>query len=234
MAYRKTVREVDRLRQRREDVVAAGCAVVQRAGFGRAKARDIAESAGVSVGSLYSNFDGIDGLRAEVFSLLAERELRRVAHDVEQATCPRDALVALVRGFGARCLTAPMVAWALLLEPVSSTIETLRLQYRHDYADLTASIIREGVAAGEFGMQNVEVSAPAVVGAIAESLVWPLDPAMRGRASDKTGCPSSPLGVELIEEIAHLCLRVVGAASPYDRPTTTAGADIESKGSETR
>ncbi|CAM3280889.1 TetR/AcrR family transcriptional regulator [Stackebrandtia soli] len=218
MAYRKTDRELDRLRQRRESIVAAASSVVQRAGFGGAKARETAEAAGVSVGSLYSNFDGIDGLHVEVFRSLAERELRRVAHDVDDAARPRDALVALVQGFGARCLAAPMVAWALLLEPVSPAIETLRLRYRRDYADLVASVIRDGISTGEFGFQAVEISAPAIVGAIAESLVRPLDPFVR---NDFTGDTDAvPIGAGLIDEIAQFCLRAVGAEPAQTGPTT--------------
>lgn len=215
MAYRKTDRELGRLRQRRDMMVAAACVVVQRAGFGAAKARDVADEAGVSVGSLYSNFDDLDALHAEVFRLLAERELRRVARDVEAAAGPRDALAKLIRGFGARSLAAPMVAWALLLEPASPMIEALRLRYRGDYSDLAASIIRDGVEAGDFDRQAVEVSAPSVIGAIAEALVRPLDPVIRLRQARSDG-PAA--GMDLIEEIVRFCLRAVGATPPSAGP----------------
>lgn len=217
MAYRKTDRELDRLRHRRDRVVLGACEVVQRSGFGAARARDIADASGVSVGSLYSDFDGLGDLRAEVFRLLAERELRRVAQDVEAARCPGDALAVLVRGFGARSLAAPMVAWALLLEPVSPAIEALRLQYRRDYADLAASIIRDGIEALEFVPQSVEVSASSVIGAIAESLVRPLDPAMCVEAAAGN---ASAVNTGFIEEIVQFCLRAVGAAPAPVRPET--------------
>lgn len=214
MAYRKTERELDRLCQRRERVVTSACELVQRAGFAGAKAREIAEVAGVSVGSLYSNFNGIVELHAEVFRRLAERELRRVATEVEAAERASDALAVLVRGFGTRSLNAPRLAWALLLEPVGPDVETLRLTYRRDYADLVASIVREGMEAGEFSAQSVEIAAAAVVGAISESLVRPLDPALRSAAATSGQTSSLPINADLIEEILHFCLRGVGAKQP--------------------
>ncbi len=209
MAYRKTDREVTRLQRRRQRVLDATAALVRRSGFGAAKAREIADEAGVSVGSLYSGFQGLDGLLSEVFGMLAERELRRVALDVDDAAGPRKALATLVRGFGARALTAPMVSWALLLEPVSPAIDRMRLQYRNDYADLVASIIRDGIDRGEFFAQNVDVSAPAVIGAIAESLVRPLDP----HVTSSTDARFAAVDRELVEQIVQLCARMVGAAS---------------------
>lgn len=212
MTYRKTEHELDRLRRRRERVVASACEVVQGAGFVGAKAREIAALAGVSVGSLYSNFNGIDELHGEVFQLLAERELRRVAKDVDAAARSSDALAALVRGFGTRALSAPVLAWALLLEPVTPNIEVLRLQYRSDYASLASSIVREGIEVGEFAPQSVEVSAPALIGAISESLVRPLAPAP---SNTRTGAPLSRQDSELIEEILEFCFRAVAANCPY-------------------
>lgn len=214
MAYRKTERELRRLRGRRDHVVASACEVVQRSGFSGAKAREIAEASGVSVGSLYSGFDSIEGLHAEVFRLLAGRELRRVVGDVRAAPAPAASLAALVRGFGARALGAPCLARALLLEPVAPDIEALRTAYRRSYEDLAAGILREGIDAGEFAAQDIEVSAPALIGAVSASLVRPLDPARREppAAAGRAGVPDRPPGTEVIEEILRLCLRAAGAS----------------------
>ena|SRR5690625_3481579 len=235
MAYRKTERERDRLRQRRDRIVVSACEVVQRSGFGAAKARTIAERAGVSVGSLYSNFDRVDELHAEVFQILAEEELRRVAEDVEAAGCSSEALAALVRGFGSRSLAAPVASWALLLEPVSANVEALRRRYRSDYADLVSSIVRAGIEAGELPRQSVAVSAPAFIGAISESLVRPLDHAGLNMNAGAL-IPGPEAG--LIEEILAFCLRAIGADRPCTEPEhrhhrheTPVGGD-ESNGSE--
>lgn len=211
MAYRKTEREVLRLRQRRDRIVVSACEIVQRSGFGGAKAREIAETAGVSVGSLYSNFDRVEVLHAEAFRLLADRELHRVVEDVHAAPTPTASLAALVRGFGTRSLTAPRLAWALLLEPVTTTVEVLRLEYRSRYVDLATDIMRAGIDTGEFAAQAVDIAAPAVIGAISESLVRPLDPYLGGA---DVGGGARTHGTELIEKILRLCMRAVGSSAP--------------------
>lgn len=208
MAYRKTGRELDRLHQRRQRVVMSACGVVQRAGFTAAKARDIAALAGMSVGSLYSHFGGIAEVHAEAFRLLADKELQRVVRDVDTADCPSAALAALVRGFGTRALSAPVLAWALLLEPVAPDVAELRRRYRGDYENLASSIVREGIDAGEFALQTVEISAPALIGAISESLVHPLCPAL---SDTQPGTPRSRPDSELIEGIVEFCFRAVTA-----------------------
>lgn len=185
MAYRKTERELDRLCQRRERVVTSACELVQRAGFAGAKAREIAEVAGVSVGSLYSNFNGIVELHAEVFRRLAERELRRIATEVDAAESPSDGLAVLVRGFGIRSLSAPRLAWALLLEPVSPDVETLRLKYRRDYVNLVAGIVREGMEVGEFSSHPDYVSINTFWPLAADRTVWTHE--MLYRAEDFVG-----------------------------------------------
>ena len=65
-----------------------------------------------------------------------------------------------------------------------------------------AALLRAGIAAGEIPDQNAELSAAAVVGAIAESLVGPLSPVAGQIASDE----------ELIATLVRFCRRSVGAA----------------------
>jgi hypothetical protein len=65
-----------------------------------------------------------------------------------------------------------------------------------------AALLREAIAGGEIPDQNAELSAAAVVGAIAESLVGPLSPVAGESASDE----------ELIATLVRFCRRSVGAA----------------------
>lgn len=208
MAYRKTGRELERLQQRRDRVITSACEVVQRAGFAAARARDVAALAEMSVGSLYSHFGGITEVHVEVFHVLAEKELQRVAREVDAASCPSAALAALVRGFGARALSAPVLAWALLLEPVAPDVAELRLRYRGDYENLASSIVREGIDAGEFAPQTVEICAPALIGAVSESLVHPLCPVL---ADTRPGTARSRSDSALLEGIVEFCFRAVAA-----------------------
>ncbi|WP_019202546.1 TetR/AcrR family transcriptional regulator [Tsukamurella sp. 1534] len=207
MVYRQTERVATRLAQRRAEIVDAACHLVAEGGFGNAKVGAIAQAAGVSVGSVYSHFDGIDGVHAEVFAVFAGRELQRTAADLSDPANPRAAIASQVRGFGTRALRAPVLAWALLLEPAGTVIEELRRSYRDGHAALAAERIAAGVAAGAFPPQDARVTGAAIVGAIAETLVRPLSPGTAAEPPENT-----------IDEAIAFCLRAVGAAPETPAP----------------
>jgi hypothetical protein len=64
-----------------------------------------------------------------------------------------------------------------------------------------AGLLRQAIAAGELPDQNVEFSAAALVGAIAESLVGPLSPVSGGSAGED----------EIVAMLVRFCRRSVGA-----------------------
>src|SRR5215470_4800650 len=94
-------------------------------------------------------------------------------------------LEAVVATFARRALRHRRLAWALVYEPVDPLVDEERLVYRREYCRHMAGLLRAGIAAGEVPDQNAELSAAAVVGAIAESLVGPLSPVGGTMASDK-------------------------------------------------
>src|SRR5215470_20276520 len=85
-------------------------------------------------------------------------------------------LEAAVATFARRALRHRRLAWALVYEPVDPLVDAERLVYRRTYCRHMAGLLRQGIAAGEIPEQNVEFSAAALVGAIAEALVGPLSP----------------------------------------------------------
>lgn len=207
--YRKTSGEQGRLDQRRHDILSAAQRIVRQQGFGGAKIRAVAEAAGVSVGSVYSYFPDIQALHGEVFAGFAGRELATVQAAVDGPADAAAQLRRLVEIFATRALAAPRLSWALLAEPVSPAVERQRLAYRQQYVQLTAEIVDRGVLAGTFPPQSVLTTSRALVGAIAESLVGPLNP-IRSEApqlTDDTG-----------EEITVFCMRAAGVA-PAAQPT---------------
>ena len=99
-------------------------------------------------------------------------------------------------------IAANVLAWALLHEPVDPLVDAERLVYRRTYCRHMAGLLRQAIAAGEIPDQNVELSAAAVVGAIAESLVGPLSPVAGQITSEE----------ELVAWLVRFCRRSVGAA----------------------
>jgi AcrR family transcriptional regulator len=217
MVYRKTSGEQCRLDQRRADILSAAQRIVRQQGFGGAKIRPVAEAAGVSVGSVYSYFPDVQALHGEVFAEFAGRELVTVQAEVDGAGDPAAQLRRLVQIFATRALAAPRLAWALLAEPVSPAVERQRLAYRQEYVRLAAQIVDRGVLAGTFAPQSVLTTSRALVGAISESLVGPLNP-LRSEVPQ--------LSDDTVEDITVFCMRAAGVApaARHDRQHRSAAS----------
>jgi hypothetical protein len=106
-----------------------------------------------------------------------------------------------VATFANRALKNRRLAWALVYEPVDALVDVERLAYRREYCRHMAQLLRRGIAAGELPDQNADLSAAALVGAIAEALVGPLSP-LAGRAVSNE---------EIIAPLVRFCRRSVGA-----------------------
>jgi AcrR family transcriptional regulator len=65
-------------------------------------------------------------------------------------------------------------AYALIAEPVDPAVEAERLTFRRAYADLFERALQDAIRAGELPPQDPELAATAIVGALAEALVGPL------------------------------------------------------------
>jgi AcrR family transcriptional regulator len=180
--------------------VAAARQVVEEAGYAGASVQAVADRAGVSAGALYRHFASKAELFVEVFRDAAERDLVAMSQSAPAGGC-LERLEAVVATYARRALRGRRLAWALLYEPVDPLVDAERLVYRRAYARHLAGLLRRGIAAGELPEQNVELSAAAVVGAIAESLVGPLSP-VAGQMAPKE---------DIIATLVRFCRRSVGA-----------------------
>lgn len=174
MAYRRTAAVQERLDATRSRIVDAAHDLVAEHGYAGCSVALVAESAQVATGSVYRHFPDKAALFAEVFHTSTQREVDAVA---AAAAGPGPVAARFTRGvetFAHRALASPRLAYALIAEPVDPRIETERLVFRRAWRDLFAALVAEAVAAGEVPPQDPEVSAAAVVGALAEALVAPL------------------------------------------------------------
>ena len=83
-------------------------------------------------------------------------------------------LAAWVEAFVRRALAEPVRAYALIAEPVDPAVEAERLVFRRVYADLFERALHHGVQRGELPPLDARLTAAAIVGALAEALVGPL------------------------------------------------------------
>jgi AcrR family transcriptional regulator len=170
--YRPTERTRARLAAARERIVEAALEQLAEGGYASASVVSVARRAGVATGTVYRHFPSKSDLFAEVFRRASQREVD-VLRATEAATAT-GRLAAWVETFVRRALAEPVRAYALIAEPVDPTVEAERLTFRRAYADLFERALREGIASGELPPHDTELTAAAIVGALAEALVGPL------------------------------------------------------------
>ncbi|MGH3382867.1 MAG: TetR/AcrR family transcriptional regulator [Actinoallomurus sp.] len=174
MPYRRTPRVEARLSASRERILSAALAIVAERGYAGCSVAAVARRAEVATGSVYRHFPAKTDLVAEVFRTASQREVDAVARAAALELTAAESVAAVIETFAGRALRAPRMAYALLAEPVDPAVDAERLVFRRAYAEAIAGLITRGIAAGELPVQDVGVSAAALVGAIGEALVGPL------------------------------------------------------------
>jgi AcrR family transcriptional regulator len=184
----------------RERLLHAAAAVIQEGGWTSASVGAIARRAGVAAGTLYRHFDSKAALFVEVFRAVSQREMAAMRTAETGTTGFAERFDAIVRTYADRALRNRRLAWALVYEPLDTTVDRERLTYRRAYCEGMAALIRHGIASGTIPQQDADLAAAAVVGVIAESLVGPLSPVARETTSDAT----------IVAAIVTFCRRVIG------------------------
>lgn len=196
MAYRQTQQVIERKQARHQALLRNAEALVREGGFSALTMLAVASRSGIAVGTLYRYFASKEALANAVFASATEREVAAVDLALSEPAAPAERLAGAIRSFAHRAFAAPEFAWALIAEPVDPTVDQARLAYRQRYTELFAAVIDEGVQLGQFTCRYPTFSAAALVGAMAESLLGPLQH------------PEQPH--QLITELEGLCLRALG------------------------
>jgi AcrR family transcriptional regulator len=198
--YRPTDRTRARLAAARERIAVAALDQLAEGGYASASVVAVARRAGVATGSVYRHFPSKADLFAEVFRRASQREVDVLRAMADGPVAER--LAAWVEAFVRRALAEPVRAYALIAEPVDPAVEAERLTFRRAYADLFERALREGVERGELPPLDAELTAAAIVGALAEAMVGPL-------ARHEPGADA------LVAGLQTFVLRSVGAAHDH-------------------
>ncbi len=134
----------------------------------------VAAQAGIATGTVYKHFTGKAELVTAIFREVVGHEVDAVAASAGRSGTVIDRVTATVETFAGRAMKNPKLAYALLAEPVDPVVEAERLIFRRAFTDLFANAVADGVASGAIPPQNPQLSAAALVGAVAEVLVGPL------------------------------------------------------------
>jgi AcrR family transcriptional regulator len=181
MPYRPTERTEARRLATRERIVGAALERVARGGYASAGIQAVAHEAGVAVGTVYRHFPSKGDLFAEVFRRASQPELDVVVEvSGADGRAAAERVAAAVEAFCRRALAGPVLAYALIAEPVDPAVESERLRFRIGYRDAFARVLEDGVRDGELRPHDSLTVAAALVGALAESLVGPLSTANGG------------------------------------------------------
>ncbi|HET9048093.1 MAG TPA: TetR/AcrR family transcriptional regulator [Chiayiivirga sp.] len=202
MAYRRTRLMEERLASNRERIVRATRRLIAEGGFRHAQIAAVAADAGVSTGTIYRHFPSKAELFVEVLTAAVEHEIAILREVIAAQTEPGKALQAAVASFVRRALAGPNLAWAFIAEPAEPEVDAERIRARKLLGDVFKSVLKKGVASGQFPRQNLDAGAACIVGAFTEALVGPIGPSHK-TVRDKE---------RLVEAICQFCLRAVGAA----------------------
>lgn len=199
----------DRRAAGRHRILKAGLRLVRDGGFRELQISNVAAAAGIATGTVYLYFPSKSELCAEVFRFASRHEIAVLQEIADSDGSAGERLRGAVRAFVRRALEGARLAYALIAEPVDPAVEAERIEARIAYRGIFARILAEGVAAGEFAPQDLEIGAACLVGLLTESMVVPLAP--------EGGQPRDP--DDLAVAIADFAMRAVGAtaAAPLRR-----------------
>ncbi len=171
----------------RERIVLAALAQVAEDGYGSASIGAVAGRAGVATGTVYRHFSSKADLLAEVFRRASQRELDVVIELADRrGLSSAERIAGGAEVFARRALANPVLAYALLAEPVDPAVEAERLVFRRGHRDVFAAVLEDGIRDGEIEPVDCPTVAAALVGALAEVLVGPLS---EGAASHRAADP---------------------------------------------
>ncbi|MGA8847577.1 MAG: TetR/AcrR family transcriptional regulator [Nocardioides sp.] len=202
MPYRRTTAVQERLDATRSRIVEAAHDLVAAHGYAGCSVALVAEAAEVATGSVYRHFPDKGALFAEVFRTSTQREVEAVGAAAAEPGPIAVRLTRAVETFAHRALANPRLAYALIAEPVDPRIEAERLAFRRAWRNLFVALVAAAVADAELPPQDAEVSAAAVVGALAEALIAPL--------SNPTGTSQT----HVVPDLTALVIRALGATPP--------------------
>ncbi len=173
MVYRRSEQTQARLDAQRVAILRTATALVAQHGYGGFSMAAVAGACEVSTGTLYNHFANKSELAAAIFRDVVGREVDAVAVATSTGTAIERA-VSAVETFAGRAMKNPTLAYALLAEPVDPEVDAERLRFRREFAAMFQTAIADGIAEGTVPPQDSQLTAAALIGAIAEVLTGPL------------------------------------------------------------
>jgi AcrR family transcriptional regulator len=135
----------------REEILTSAAHLFSRKGMNATRITDIAAAVGVAPPTIYYHFDNLDAIADELLRFVVEESAAFAVHEVERSGSYAERLTSLIHQHVSRLTSAPYDLWfvAGLTEadiPRFPAVATHAQAWR----DAVASIVQEGITAGEF------------------------------------------------------------------------------------
>ena len=187
----------------RARLILSAAEVVDEGGYGSASVAAIADRAGLATGALYRHFSSKADLFVELFRRAAQHQLDTMSSAAADHESFIDKLDAVLASYAGVALANRRLTWALVYEPVDPLVDAERLACRRHYCGQMARLIQGAIAAGEIPEQDPDLTAAAIVGALAEALVGPVHPLASQDVKE----------AEIVDGIVRFCRRATGASA---------------------
>ncbi|MEE2729952.1 MAG: TetR/AcrR family transcriptional regulator [Pseudomonadota bacterium] len=206
MAYRATEFTEQRKAQTRARLLKEAKKLVSAGGFRSLSIAEVARRSAIATGTVYRYFPSKSELCVAVFEAATQREIEAVSHAGLDAGDAVQQLQQALECFIQRAMLNPNLAYALIAEPVDPELEQTRLNYRAQWAEVFAQRLEQGMQQGVFISQPATLCATALVGAMAETVILPLQQA---RSQNPAYATNQPLNQDHCLHIIAFCLRAV-------------------------
>lgn len=214
MRHKRSSLMEQRLADNRDRVLLAARQLVAEGGFRAAQIAAVAAAAGLSTGAIYRYFPSKAELFVEVLGVAVRHEIGILSSVAAEPGTATTRLRRAVESFVRRALEGPFLAYAFIAEPADPEVDAERIRARREIGNAFKTVLREGIATGEFPEQNLDVSAACIVGGFTEALIGPIAPTAR-RVADQE---------RLVNAICDFCVRAVTggpiAPTPAAKPRT--------------
>ena len=172
--YRRSRLMAERMADNRRRIVQAARALIAEGGFRNASVSAVAAAAGLSTGAIYRYFPSKSALFVEVLTDAVQREVQILRKIIAGPGTAAERLRAAVESFARRALKGPHLAYAFIAEPTDPEIDAARILCRREFGAVFKTVLRQGMASGEFRRQSADISSACIVGAFTEALVRPI------------------------------------------------------------
>jgi AcrR family transcriptional regulator len=161
-------------RLKRETIVAAAVDIFYNKGYAKSTLEEVADAIHVTKPFIYSHFKSKHDLLAEICSralIVSHEALNRAS---SQPGTPSEKLAMIARDFMYSLLThqAHSVIYSREEKELDPEVCKTINQLRRDFDHRLEAVISEGVASGEFTVEDAGLAALAIIGIVAWSQFW--------------------------------------------------------------